>query len=49
VLLIIVMALASDTGETPPPSPSPSPDGPPSGVPSELRGPLQELHEAVNG
>jgi serine/threonine protein kinase len=43
VLLIVVMALVADTGETPPP------DGPPSGVPSELQGPLQDLHDAVNG
>ncbi len=42
-LLIVVMALAADEGDTQ------QPDGPPSGVPSRLQGPLHDLHDAVNG
>lgn len=43
VLLIVVMALAADNGQ------SEKPGGPPSDVPADLRGPLQDLHDAVNG
>ena len=43
VLLIVVMALAAGGDETT------SPDGPPADVPAHLEGPLQDLHEAVNG
>lgn len=43
VLLIIVLALAAGSTETP------APDGPPDDVPAKLRGPLEDLHRAVNG
>ena len=43
VLLIVVMALASGGNEPTPP------DGPPADVPADLRGPLQDLHDAVDG
>lgn len=43
VLLIMIMSLAADSGDPEPPT------GPPPGVPADLRGPLQDLHDAVNG
>ena len=43
MLLIVIMALAADSGG------SEQPDGPPSDVPADLQEPLQDLHDAVNG
>ncbi len=44
VLLIVIAALASGSG-----SDAPEPGGPPSGVPTDLQDPLQDLHDAVEG
>jgi serine/threonine protein kinase len=47
VLLIVIAALAAGSGTGG--SDSPGPTAPPSDVPSDLRGPLQDLHDAVEG
>ncbi len=45
VLLIVIAALAAGGDETDPPEPT----SPPTDVPNDLKGPLQDLHDAVEG